>query len=158
MVQRYNKPSDALKVSKQKSWLETERSLNEALERLRAGKPLKVEMNGRNFNERLPPVTLICKEAGVNQSGVYKHHEKWLQSLRKTNDSKSKNRTSFGKSRDPELEEKLRAERALVKQLESDKEKLARINYGLVRRDKELSEENQRLRAKVADMMKQLNR
>lgn len=158
MTKKYDKPSDALKLSKQNSWLKTEQKLNEALERLKAGKQQRVEMNGRNFQDRLPPVTLICEEAEVNQSGVYKHHRKWLESLRKprTKQETPKSRTS--KTRDPDLELKLRDERALVKQLESDKEKLARINYGLVRRDKEVTEENERLRAKVADMMRQLNR
>lgn len=158
MVKKYDKPSDALKISKANSWLKTEQSLSEALDRLKAGTPQKVKMNGRNFKEHLPPVTLICEEAGVNQSGVYKHHKKWLESLRKLTTKQATSIVSTKKSRDTDLELRLRDERALVKQLESDKEKLARINYRLVRRDKVVTEENERLRAKIADMMKQLNR
>ena len=156
-MKKYDKAIDALKFSKKKSWLNTEQKLNEALERIRSGKPLIVEMQDLNFNNTSPPITLICREAKVNQSGVYQHHRKWLESLKRA--TKNSRKTAANpKLEKNELVQKLETERNLTRQLEADKDKLAKLNYSLARSNEALLGENARIRNKLEELTRQLNR
>lgn len=140
----------ALSEQKDVSTRRTQKRLEQALQRLSRGTPETVIIGSRLT------VSNVAKEAGVDRATLYRFHQPVLDAIRKAaGDSKpsaKKTRRNLTES-----EAKLKEYRALVEDAQSEVAALARINYRLDARIREL-EELIRIRDRViTDLQLQLN-
>lgn len=136
----------ALKAHKDDSLKKTRYQLECALSRLRNGNPKVVE-KGKKIS-----ASSVAKEAGIDRSTLYRYHEPIVTEIRKLNDATpisqvKQKRTELAKER-----EKSKEYRILLEEAQNDLEQIARQNYALEERNKEL-ENLLRLRD---DMIKEL--
>jgi len=125
---------EALAAHGRKSVKETRQELELAVRRLANGNPQKVP-KGTKLS-----AASVCKEAGVDRATLYRFHEPVLTEIRRINNSAPKAKLKESRSALAETESKLKEYRALVEEAQAEVAALARVNYRLDARNKELEE------------------
>lgn len=124
----------ALEARRSQSLKTTRVELEAALRRLVDGAPTIVE-SGR----RISPLS-VCKEAGVDRSTLYRYHEPVLAAIRRLNEAMPRTQLKEKRSDLARMNAKLKEYRQLTEQAQSETAALARINYRLQVKIKELEE------------------
>lgn len=122
----------ALAAQQRKQERQTRRNLWLALSRLVKGNP-RVVPKGTKIS-----AASVAKEAGVDRTTLYRNHEPILVEIRRTNDSGPKTLLKESRSARAQAEAKMREYRKLVENAQEEVAALARINYRLDARIKEL--------------------
>jgi hypothetical protein len=142
---------EALAAHTRQSVKDTRQKLELALRRIVNGNP-KVVKKGTKLS-----AVSVAQEAGVDRVTLYRYHEPVLVEIRKINDSAPKAKLKESRSDLAQTEAKLKEYRKLVEAAQEEVAALARINYGLDARNKEL-EGLLRIRDEViAQLQKQVN-
>lgn len=151
MTAAADKSIEALAAHGRQSVKETREKLELAVRRLVHGNP-QVVAKGTKLT-----AASVAKEAGVDRVTLYRFHEPVLVEIRRINDSAPKAKLKMSRSELAETEARLKDYRKLVEEAQDEVAALARINYRLDARNKEL-EELLRIRDEViAQLQKQVN-
>ncbi|HJV50646.1 MAG TPA: TetR family transcriptional regulator [Noviherbaspirillum sp.] len=142
---------EALAAQKRQSVKETREKLELALRRLANGNP-RVVRKGTKIT-----AASVAKEAGVDRVTLYRYHEPVLVEIRRINDSGPKTQLKESRSAQAQAEAKQREYRKLVEEAQEEVAALARINYGLDARIKELEELIRIRDGVIAELQKALN-
>lgn len=129
-----DKSIQALAAHGRQSAKETREKLELALRRLVHGNP-KVVPKGTKIS-----AASVAKEAGVDRVTLYRFHEPVLVEIRKINDSAPKAKLKESRTELALTEAKLKEYRRLVEDAQAEVAALARVNYRLDARNKELEE------------------
>lgn len=140
---------EALKRHKDDLQRQTRQALEQALERLRTGKPQRVK-HGK-------PITAasVAEEAGVDRSTLYRNHEPVLTDIRKLNDATPKKQLAAKRGELEGTKAKVREYRAMVEKLQAEMTAWARQNYALNQRIHELEGLIRQRDAQLAELQKQ---
>lgn len=140
---------EALKRHKDAVQRQTRQALEQALERLRSGKPQRVEHG--------TPITAasVAEEAGVDRSTLYRYHEPVLTNIRKLNDATPKKQLAAKRGELDSTKAKVREYRAMVQELQAEMTAWARQNYALSQRIHELEGLIRQRDAQLAGVLKQ---
>lgn len=146
-----DKGIEALAAHGRQSVKDTRVKLELALRRLAHGNP-KIVQKGTKIS-----AASVAKEAGVDRVTLYRFHEPVLVEIRKINNSAPKAQLKESRSELAQAEKSLKEYRKLVQDAQEEVAALARINYRLDARNKEL-EELLRIRDKaIKQLQKQAN-
>jgi AcrR family transcriptional regulator len=146
-----NLPSEnatAPREHKRRSHDETRAVLLEAIERLRSGNPQRVERGTRIT------VSSVAREAGVHRTTLHNHHADIVAQIHdlKNDDTGQQPGPQYSALAETRRQHKLL--RAIIEQLQKDKERLAQHNYALRR-------ENEGLKSQLtrkSQMLRELTR
>lgn len=125
---------EALAAHGRDSVKETRLKLELAVRRLVNGNPQKVPKGTRLT------AASVCKEAEVDRATLYRFHEPVLTEIRRINDTTPRAQLKESRSELATTEAKLKEYRALVEEAQAEVAALARVNYRLDARNKELEE------------------
>lgn len=139
---------EALAAHGRESVKETRQELELAVRRLVNGNPRQVP-KGTKLT-----AASVCKEAGVDRATLYRFHEPVLTEIRRINDTTPRAQLKESRSELAATETKLKEYRALVEEAQAEVAALARVNYRLDARNKEL-EELLRIRDEVISQLQQ---
>ncbi len=140
--------TEALAAHGRQSLKETREKLELAVRRLVHGNP-RVVKKGTKLS-----AAAVAKEAGVDRVTLYRFHEPVLVEIRKINDTAPKTQLKESRSELSQTNAKLKEYRKLVEDAQEEVAALARINYRLDARNKEL-EELLRIRDEVIEQLQQ---
>lgn len=140
---------EALKRHKDDLQRQTRQALEQALERLRNGKPQRVK-HGTSIT-----AATVAKEAGVDRSTLYRNHEPVLTDIRKLNDATPKKLLAAKRGELEGTQAKVREYRAMVEELQAEMTAWARQNYALNQRIHELEGLIRQRNAQLAELQKQ---
>ena len=139
---------EALAAHGRESVKETRQELELAVRRLVNGNPRQVP-KGTTLT-----AASVCKEAGVDRATLYRFHEPVLTEIRRINDTTPRAQLKESRSELAATETKLKEYRALVEEAQAEVAALARVNYRLDARNKEL-EDLLRIRDEVISQLQQ---
>ena len=139
---------EALAAHGRESVKETRQELELAVRRLVNGNPRQVP-KGTKLT-----AASVCKEAGVDRATLYRFHEPVLTEIRRINDTTPRAQLKESRSELAATETKLKEYRALVEEAQAEVAALARVNYRLDARNKEL-EDLLRIRDEVISQLQQ---
>ena len=139
---------EALAAHGRESVKETRQELELAVRRLVNGNPRQVP-KGTKLT-----AASVCKEAGVDRATLYRYHEPVLTEIRRINDTTPRAQLKESRSELAATETKLKEYRALVEEAQAEVAALARVNYRLDARNKEL-EDLLRIRDEVISQLQQ---
>ena len=125
---------EALAAHGRESVKETRQELELAVRRLVNGNPRQVP-KGTKLT-----AASVCKEAGVDRATLYRFHEPVLTEIRRINDTTPRAQLKESRSELAATETKLKEYRALVEEAQAEVAALARVNYRLDARNKELED------------------
>lgn len=117
---------------KKSSHEETRAALLEAIARLRSGDPQRVDRGTRIT------VSSVAREAGIHRTTLYNHHADIVAQIHGLLDDGGVQRPGPQHSALAEARRQHRALRAIIEQLQEDKQRLAQHNYALRRENEEL--------------------
>ncbi len=123
---------DALRTHKAESVKKTRQELELAVRRIVNGNPRRVKKG-----TSLSPAS-VAKEADVDRSTLYRYHEPVLSEIRKSNDATPQKKLREKHSELAEFREKAKEYRAMLEEEQSNLTQMARQNYALNLRIKEL--------------------
>lgn len=142
---------EALAAHGRDSVKETRQKLELAVRRLVNGNP-QIVPKGTKLT-----AASVCKEAVVDRATLYRFHEPVLTEIRHINDTTPRAQLKESRSELATTEAKLKEYRTLVEEAQAEVAALARINYRLDARNKEL-EELLRIRdGVIAQLQQQVN-
>lgn len=151
MTAATDKSIEALVAHGRQSVKGTREKLELAVRRLVHGNP-QIVPKGTKLS-----AASVAKEAGVDRVTLYRFHEPVLVEIRKINDSAPKAKLKESRSELAKTDAKLKEYRRLVEEAQEEVAALARINYRLDARNKEL-EELLRIRdGLIEQLQKQVN-
>ena len=130
-VRREN--ATALRERKRKSHEETRAALLEAIARLRSGNPQRVDRDTRIT------VSSVAREAGVHRTTLHNHHADIVAQIHGLKDDGAEQEPRPQHATLAEARRQHKALRAIIEQLQEDKERLAQHNYALRRENEELT-------------------
>jgi len=148
MTTAADKSIEALAAHGRQSVRDTREKLELAVRRLVHGNP-QVVPKGTKIS-----AASVAKEDGVDRVTLYRFHEPVLVEIRKINDSAPKAKLKESRSELAQADTKLKEYRKLVEDAQEEVAALARINYRLDARNKEL-EELLRIRDEVITQLQQ---
>lgn len=148
MEKAKQKPATA---QKRQSQADTRRALEEALARLRNGRPKVVEPNAKIS------ISLVAREAGVHRTTVYNYHPGIVNEIQKLADQTAKDQLKQKRNQLKLANAELRELKATNEQLQRDKTHLARINHALTHRNQELQSQLSVKDEKINQLMRRLN-
>lgn len=151
MTTAADKSIEALAAHGRQSVKDTREKLELAVRRLVHGNP-KVVPKGTKIS-----AASVAKEAGVDRVTLYRFHEPVLVEIRRINDSAPKAKLKESRSELAKTETKLKEYRRLVEEAQEEVAALARINYRLDARNKELEELIRIRDGVIGQLQKQVN-
>jgi hypothetical protein len=145
------KSIEALAAHGRQSVKETRQKLELALRRLVDGNPCMVKKGAKIS------ACSVAKEAGVDRATLYRFHEPVLAEISKINDAMPKALLKESRSKLAASNDKLKEYRQLVEESQEEVKALARANYGLKERNRELEEHIRVRDEQIADFQSQVN-
>jgi len=133
---------------KRSSHEETRTALLEAIARLRGANPQRVD-RGTAIT-----VSSVAREAGVHRTRICNHHADIVAQIHGLQDDGGEQRPRAQYSALAEAKRQHKALRAIIEQLQEDKERLAQHNYALRRENEELKSQLTR----KSQMLRELTR
>ena len=131
---------------------ETRRNLLAAVQRLVDSVPLVVP-NGTRLT-----VSAVCKEAGVDRATLYRFHTPVLTEIRRRKDASPQSRLKESRAELTGTEARLKEYRTLIEEAQAEVAALARVNYRLDARNKELEVLLRSRDNVISELQQQLNR
>lgn len=141
----------ALRAHKDDSLAKTRLELEKALRRLANGNPRVVERG-----KKISPAS-VAKEAGVDRSTLYRYHEPVLREIRRLTDTAPQAKLKEKRSELAVSKARAKEYREMLEEAQADLEAVARQNYALNQRNKELEALLRQRDELIKDLQRQAN-
>ncbi len=143
--------AEALKAYRHDSLVKTRMELEKALSRLLNG---ETRIVGKG--KKVTPAS-VAKEAGVNRSTLYRYHEPILTEIRRLTDAKPQAKLKSKCSELAKALARMKDYREILEETQTELELIARQNYALNQRNKELDQLLQQRNVLIKDLQRRFN-